>query len=256
MLFHCESILLFKHKPLQEYVGHALQWVVCLLHSNELPLRKLFLTIDGTTTGPNSYGGPLGKLFVQKGYLNQLPIVNFLPIECSPLPELDRGVLSKDQQHLYDLCTAIITGHVPTSLAQRVIGNVHHARFLNLATSILRYYVSTANPSVKLRALAKYVMKVYAPVFFAVKLRSKIYDGAKHLFDMFKGIKSMSRPHYELLLPVVLNNSYFWHPENLLLGKFIKLLLNKYNCAFYFQFYRNRRGFDLISKAFYEKCRL
>jgi len=34
---------------LEEKLGRPLQWVVCLLHCNELPLRHVFVELDGTT---------------------------------------------------------------------------------------------------------------------------------------------------------------------------------------------------------------
>lgn len=52
-------------KRLEMYVGHKLHWFVCLLHTNELPLRHLFLKVDGSkTTGPNQFSGPIGKALV------------------------------------------------------------------------------------------------------------------------------------------------------------------------------------------------
>jgi len=46
---------------LEEKLGRPLQWVVCLLHCNELPLRHVFLELDGTTKSPDSFSGPVGK---------------------------------------------------------------------------------------------------------------------------------------------------------------------------------------------------
>ena len=46
---------------LEEKLGRPLQWVVCLLHCNELPLRHVFLELDGTTKSPDSFSGPLRK---------------------------------------------------------------------------------------------------------------------------------------------------------------------------------------------------
>ena len=43
-------------------IGRALQWNVCLLHANELPLRHLIIELDGPTTGANTFAGPTGKL--------------------------------------------------------------------------------------------------------------------------------------------------------------------------------------------------
>ena len=37
----------------------------CLLHINELPLRAVFTSLDGPTTGPKSFEGPIGKEVVQ-----------------------------------------------------------------------------------------------------------------------------------------------------------------------------------------------
>ena len=39
-------------------VRKPLQWLVCQLHGNELPLRHLFLHLDGSTTGPRAFSGP------------------------------------------------------------------------------------------------------------------------------------------------------------------------------------------------------
>ena len=41
--------------------GKPVHWFVCQLHSNELVLRELFRELDGKTSGPGSFTGPLGK---------------------------------------------------------------------------------------------------------------------------------------------------------------------------------------------------
>ena len=40
---------------------HSVHWVICLLHLNELPLRKRFTTLDGIPTGRCSFNGAIGK---------------------------------------------------------------------------------------------------------------------------------------------------------------------------------------------------
>ena len=42
---------------LEEKLEKPLHWFVCLLHSNELPLRH----IDGKTSGPATFTGPIGS---------------------------------------------------------------------------------------------------------------------------------------------------------------------------------------------------
>ncbi|KAI6651413.1 hypothetical protein LOD99_5220 [Oopsacas minuta] len=46
---------------LERMLGRELQWAVCLLHTNELPLRHLFEYFDGKTSVPNSFSGPINK---------------------------------------------------------------------------------------------------------------------------------------------------------------------------------------------------
>ena len=46
---------------LETLIGRPLQWVICLLHLNELPLRHVFQNLDGVTSGPDSFSGPIGR---------------------------------------------------------------------------------------------------------------------------------------------------------------------------------------------------
>ena len=48
-------------RKLEELRGRSLQWCICLLHSVELPLRHVFLLVDGTSTAPGSFSGPIRK---------------------------------------------------------------------------------------------------------------------------------------------------------------------------------------------------
>ena len=42
-------------KTLEELLSRLLQWIICLLHCNELPLRHVFMFVDGTTKCPDSF---------------------------------------------------------------------------------------------------------------------------------------------------------------------------------------------------------
>jgi hypothetical protein len=46
---------------LELHMGHPVQWLVCMFHFNELPLRHLVLHLDGTTSGPTVFSGNIGK---------------------------------------------------------------------------------------------------------------------------------------------------------------------------------------------------
>ena len=41
--------------------GAPVHWFVCQLHGNELGLRHVLLTLDGTTAGLRSFTGPIGR---------------------------------------------------------------------------------------------------------------------------------------------------------------------------------------------------
>jgi len=48
-------------RQLEEHLNRPLQWIICLLHANELSLRALFTHIDGLTSGPSKFSGKIGK---------------------------------------------------------------------------------------------------------------------------------------------------------------------------------------------------
>lgn len=137
-----------------------MQWDICCLHVNELPLTHYFSYLDEATTGPKSFSGPLGEMIMKKEEVNEMPIVKFQPIKTFPLPNINRAVLSKDQQYLFDIVNAVMDGNATDKLAKRKLGKVHNARFLNLASIILRIYISTDKPSKPLKSLAEFDVKV------------------------------------------------------------------------------------------------
>ncbi|GBM68926.1 hypothetical protein AVEN_207179-1 [Araneus ventricosus] len=83
-----------------------IQWIICLLHFNELPLQHLFECIDSKSSGSSSYTGDIGRNL--KG-CEKLPHVAFNTIECA-LPGIDPTNLSCDQKYLLNICTAIDSG--------------------------------------------------------------------------------------------------------------------------------------------------
>ena len=63
-------------RRLELSLDRPLQWMICMLHLNELPFsRHLFEEIDRPTTGPKSFTGEIGKEL--NSDLRQLPISKF-----------------------------------------------------------------------------------------------------------------------------------------------------------------------------------
>ena len=60
---------------LEELLGRPLQWSICLLHCNELPLRHVFAELDGATSGPDSFSGKIGSQL--SGSVSECDIVKF-----------------------------------------------------------------------------------------------------------------------------------------------------------------------------------
>ena len=46
---------------LERALSRPLQWIVCQLHGNELPLRYLMQKLDGKTSGPTGFTEEIGK---------------------------------------------------------------------------------------------------------------------------------------------------------------------------------------------------
>ena len=56
----------------------TVHWFVCQLHSNELNLQHLLCTLDGTTSGPRSFSGPIGSSSAADVWT--LEVVSFQPV--------------------------------------------------------------------------------------------------------------------------------------------------------------------------------
>ena len=46
---------------MEKRLRRQLQWLIRLLHGNELPLRYFMTNFDGPSTGPKTLSGPIGK---------------------------------------------------------------------------------------------------------------------------------------------------------------------------------------------------
>ena len=100
---------------LEEKLGRPLQWVVCLLHCNELPLRHVFPELDGTTKSPDSFSEPVGKIL--NGKVSTWPVKNFEPIENANFPKLPDDIvddLSSYQYYGYRIYLAGSNHYNPT----------------------------------------------------------------------------------------------------------------------------------------------
>lgn len=202
---------------IETHLGRPLQWVVCLLHLNELPLRHLFIKLDGATTGPRGYSGPIGAALLD---CEKTAIVLFTPINGN-IPDMEKQIsdeMSTEQKYMFEMCQAIKSGHCPQELGNRQPGKIAHSRWVTTANRIMRLYVGSINPSQNLKILVKFIMMVYAPIWFFVKYQSSLQFGAQHVFKMISFSRFLP-PHLKSCVDsVIQRNSFFAHPENLLVA--------------------------------------
>jgi len=120
---------------LEQHYGYNIQWLVCQLHANELPLRHLISVKDEKSKGPNSFSGPIGKPLIG---CEKLPIT---PFEFISGDEIIVNIpdLSTDQKYLAEKHRAVTTGSVNESLSHRDPGNINLSRWLTIANRILRF---------------------------------------------------------------------------------------------------------------------
>lgn len=210
---HENGIVVRLERMLQE----PMQWIICLLHLNELPLRNLIKEHDGKTTGPNTFIGTIGKNLEN---CEKKQIVEFEQIEF-PYSG-DREDISKslnwEQGYLFEICDAIANGECPRELGNKLPGKLSHSRWVTTANRLCRLYVSTPNPSKLLVTLVKYVMWVYAPTHFNIKQRPSVVFGAIHLANIIKASRFLDRPYLRTVHATISRNGFFAHHENLLLA--------------------------------------
>lgn len=201
-------------RGLESDLRKPLQWLVCLLHTNELPLRHLMSYLDGKTSGPSGFSGQIGKSLES---CESLPVVEFKKIE-TVLPPIDVKTLSTDQKYMFEICQGICNGILGEDLALKSPGKMSHARWLTTANRVLRLYVATKEPSENLQILAEFIVKVYAVCWFEIKSSWSCKDGSRHLFNMIRRSRYLPGHLKKVIDPVIKRNGYYAHSENLLIA--------------------------------------
>lgn len=126
--------------------------------------------------------------------------------------------LSNDVKYLLQMASAISNGFISVDLANIKPGPVAHSRWLTKASRILRLYVATSSPTSYLKTLAEYVIRVYVPMYFNIKYYNSVIYGSTLLFKFIRLTQFLPLNVRQIVYSVVQNNSYFAHPENVMLS--------------------------------------
>ncbi|KAE8743708.1 hypothetical protein FOCC_FOCC009659 [Frankliniella occidentalis] len=199
---------------LERELQRPLQRNLCLLHANELPSRRLVETLDGPTSGPMKFTGPIGKLLER---CEEMAVVRFQRIPVD-LPPLDVEILSWEQKHLYNLCQAISTGNCPPEVAAKNCGKLYHGRWTTTNSRVLRLYIGTARPSATLKTLTQYIVKVYAVMWFTIRREPLATSGPLHIMKHISLSRFLPKKARDIVFHSLAINCYYAHPENILLS--------------------------------------
>ena len=96
---------------------------------------------------------------------------------------------------------------------------MHNARWNTKFARILNLYIRTENPSDELIMMVKFITQVYAPVLFNIVMYPHAANGANHVFEYIRLSKiCLPDQEFQLVFKYIMINSYFLHPENILLS--------------------------------------
>ena len=205
-------------REIQLELGCEAHQFICLLHLNELFLRHRQTELDGPTTGPSGWSGPIGQAIVQDVWL--LPIVSYTPIpgKIKVIPEDVVKDLSRDASLLYKFGHAVQTGVVPPEIAAATIGPTLHARWLTTAARDLRLYLATKKPTKALKEIVSLLVNFYIPNYFNIKENSHCQKGATNFFYMMELARDLNPASRATVERVLQDNAYWAHPENIVIA--------------------------------------
>ena len=207
---------------LEELLGYPLQRLICFIHHAELPFGKVFVHYDGPTTGPSSFSGPIGQVITSDVW--KLPVVEFSPFNnpallgvIENLPDDVFKTLNKDHQNFIKLIEAVLTGTITSQWENMKIGAISHARWTNTQSAVLRFYVSTKEPSFELQRIVSFIVYIYAPVFLAVKHFNRAEEAPKLLVPEIMAVQlHCTQEETEIVNSCIQTNGFFAHHENVL----------------------------------------
>ena len=223
------------------FISTILVWSICLLHLNELPLRRVMDYCLGSTKSADDRDGEVYEVLKRVNSLEYNPDferMTDIDTELVKLPESVVIDLSPDQKLLYNLILTITTNEKVANIEQYKNGPLYNARWVTFATAAMKAYISKhgldSENYKKLKILVRYIIYVYGPTWFDIKTRPTLSDGPRHWFKLVTRLRKVDFEDVTVvkvrgkiktvvkLLHVVMENillnSYWFHSENLLIS--------------------------------------
>ena len=133
--------------------------------------------------------------------------------------------MSTDQRYLYKIAQLVNFG-IPDSSEQLnnfVLNNqpgvMNHARWMNTAARLLRYYISRKRATEDEKTLVNFVLKVYVCSWFEARHRPSVSDAAKHFFTILRRVHEEPNDRIRKEgLSTLQRNSFLAHPGLILIS--------------------------------------
>ena len=175
---------------IERKIGRKVDWRVCMLHTNELDLRRLIEMLDGKTDSKTGWSGYLGKLLAK--VMEMRPNFNFKKIDMGPdLIELPEDVIK-----------------------------IVHSRWLNTATTFVEMWQShhglKGDLLDRLETIVTYIVTVYCPMWFNIKVRHSWLEGPRHVLTELGLFSLLSSEVQQILLPTLKRSAWNSHSESVL----------------------------------------
>ncbi|KAG0703609.1 hypothetical protein GWK47_024829 [Chionoecetes opilio] len=170
------------HAHLEKMLGRKLFWSICVLHTNELPLRHLITSIDGPTSSDTGFTGPV----------------------CS--------LLSSVNEMQYNAEFRVVPGGEDLT---------EIPEWLTTAQSLVymwtRKHGLTGNELNTLEILVKYCLQVYFKLYYDIKVHHRLEDGPKHILTQLRVMRSQPKKVQTAVTFYVRTGAWFAHSECVLL---------------------------------------
>ncbi|KAG0724306.1 hypothetical protein GWK47_040839 [Chionoecetes opilio] len=171
------------HAHLEKMLGRKLFWSICVLHTNELPLRHLITSIDGPTSSDTGFTGPV----------------------CS--------LLSSVNEMQYNAEFRVVPGGEDLT---------EIPEWLTTAQSLVymwtRKHGLTGKELNTLEILVKYCLQVYFKLYYDIKVHHRLEDGPKHILTQLRVMRSQPKKVQTAVTFNVRTGAWFAHSECVLLS--------------------------------------
>ena len=209
---------------LESLLGHKCHWSVCMLHTNELPLRHLIEKLDGKTCSNNGFTGPICKMLCKVTDLEINPEFEAISggEELIPLPDEIVAGLSTDSLICYKYVKAIKSGILSNNLTQLKPGPINHSRWLTTGEALLFMWTRKHGFQGKeleiLRTLVDFCVNFYFKMYFDIKVKHTLIYGPEHILTQLRLMRELPDHVKEIITPFIRTGAWHSHSECVLLS--------------------------------------